>query len=43
MSEKTANPLEQFVLLAKTAKVTSFATFKVLSPKNFCRAQLLLS
>ena len=43
MSEKTANPLEQFVLLAKTAKVTSFASFKVLFIKKSCRAQLLLS
>ena len=34
MSEKTANPLEQFVLLAKTAKVTSFASFKVLFIKK---------
>ena len=34
MSEKTANPLEQFVLLAKTAKVASFAKFKGLSLKK---------
>ena len=41
MSEKTANPLEQFVLLAKTAKVTAFATFKDL--KKIFRVQLRLS
>ena len=29
MSEKTANPLEQFVLLAKTAKVLSAGTFRL--------------
>ena len=29
MSEKTANPLEQFVLLAKTAKVSLLEMFFV--------------